>query len=151
KSGYHESRAVHRYVKGFADKWRAVEGLDEGGVLKSGVPILAISLRDKLSEDVKGKELEAEAAQLKAELASLLQALTPSRDETEERERIVGQAQVLIDAVQREMSRRCSGAPYGELMRALVVPKDDLEDEVRAALNLVAPMSIKVSDKVKKV
>ena len=49
------------------------------------------------------------------------------------------------------MSRRCSGAVFGEVVRLVVVPEADLEAEVRSIYAAVAPMSIKASDKVKKV
>src|SRR5262249_45423743 len=42
-------------------------------------------------------------------------------------------------------------AVFGEVVRQLVPNEDELEDEVRTVYGLVAPMSIKVSDKVKKV
>lgn len=151
KAGYMSSRAVSRYVADLAAKWSAVEGEDEKGLPRSGVPLLAQALRDKLAENVKAKEIEAEAAGLKAELAALLKSLTPSKDENEERERVMQTAQVLVDAMEREMGRRCSGAVFGELVRTIVPAEDELEDEVRAALQLAMPMSIKVSDKVKKV
>jgi hypothetical protein len=151
KAGYHEARAVRRHIRNFEDKWRAVEGTDERGLVRSGVPLLTQALRDKLAEDVKGRELAAEAIQLEAELTGLLKSLTPSKDETEERERVLGAAKVLTDAVQREMARRCSGAVFGELIGRITPPVDEVEDEIRSVYGLVAPMSIKASDKVKKV
>jgi hypothetical protein len=82
---------------------------------------------------------------------ALLRALTPSKDEADERARIVESAEILKTAIEREMSRRLSGAVFGEVIRQLVPKEDELEDEVRTVYGLVAPMSIKVSDKVKKV
>ncbi len=151
KAGYMESRAVQRHIQHAGDKWAAVEGDDDRGLPRSGVPLLSAALRDKMAENVKAKELAAEAAHVKDELAALLKALTPSKDETEERSRILASAEVLVDAVQREMSRRCSGAVFGEVVRLVVVPEADLEAEVRSIYAAVAPMSIKASDKVKKV
>jgi hypothetical protein len=115
------------------------------------VPLLASALRTKLEDDVKAKELSAEAAHVRAELAQVLRALTPSRDEAEERARVLEAAKALTDAVEREMSRTCSGAPFGALVARLSLEEDDLEAEVRKAHAQVAPMSIKTSDKVKKV
>lgn len=151
KQGYGEARAVERHIQNADEKWRAVEGEDERGLPRSGVPLLAMSLREKLAEDVKGKELSAEAAEQKRELEALLRALTPSKDESEERARIVEGADILRKAIEREMARRCSGAVFGEIVRLLVPAEDDFEEEVRTVYGLVAPMSIKVSDKVKKV
>ncbi len=49
------------------------------------------------------------------------------------------------------MSRRCTGAVFGELIDLVVAPEPDLEAEVKKVLDVVMPMSIKASDKVKKV
>src|SRR5262249_18082944 len=151
KVGYRESRAVARYIENPAEKWSAVEGIDDGGLPKSGVPLLASRLREKLIEDVKQRELQSEARAIRSELMSLLKALTPSKDEAEERLRRVEAANALVDGVRREMTKRYSGAVFGELVAALVVPEADLEREVRKACDVALPMSIKVSDKVKKV
>jgi hypothetical protein len=151
KQGYLASRAVQRHIKDAADKWAAVEGTDDRGLPRSGVPLLAGALRAKLAEDVKARELAAEAHHIKEDLMGLLRAMTPSKDEGEERARVLASAQALVDAVKREMSRRCSGAVFGELLRRIVAPEDDLEAEVRKSYDQVAPMSIKTSDKVKKV
>lgn len=151
KRGYFEARAVKRHVKGPEEKWAAVEGTDEKGLPKSGVPLLAASLRQKLSDDVKARELVAEASLVHKELMAILKALTPSRDEAEERERVLESAKALIDAVERSMGRACSGAPFGALVSTLTLAEDEIEAEVRRVYGQVAPMSIKVSDKVKKV
>jgi hypothetical protein len=152
KQGYLQSRAVQRHVRAFEEKWLAVEGEDDKTKLpKSGVPLLAQSLRRKLSDDVKAKELRAEAIAIRAELLTLLRAMTPSKDAAEERARILENAQELVRAVSKEMSRRCSGAVFGELLQHLVPLDAEIEREVRKAYGVVAPMSIKTSDKVKKV
>jgi hypothetical protein len=151
KVGYQQSRAVQRYIEQADEKWQAVEGVDANGRVKSGVPLLASRLRDKLAEDIKAKELTDEARAIRAELLGLLTALTPSKDEAEERLRRAEAADQLATAVRKEMARRYSGAVFGELSRLLVAPEDDLEKEVRKAWDAAAPMSIKASDKVKKV
>ncbi len=152
KAGYMESRAIQRHLKAFADKWLAVEGDDEKSKLpKSGVPLLAESLRRKLSVDVKAKELRAEALAIRAELLTVLKAMTPSKDAAEERARVLESAQALVGAVGKEMSRKCSGAVFGDLFREIVPSEQEIEHEVRKAYGAVAPMSIKTSDKVKKV
>jgi hypothetical protein len=152
KNGYLQSRAVQRHVKSFEEKWLALEGDDERTRLpKSGVPLLAEALRRKLSEDVKAKELRAEATAIRAELLTLLRALTPSKDAAEERARILESADDLVKAVSKEMSRKCSGAVFGELLQFLVPSEQEIQREVQKAYGVVAPMSIKTSDKVKKI
>jgi len=152
KEGYFASRAVERFIRDPEEKWAAVEGTDTTTQLpKSGVPLLAGRMRQKLAEDVKRRELEREAESLRAELLSVLKSLTPSRDEEEERARLREEARVLVAAIDREMAKRCSGSVFGELVAMLAVPQDDLEREVRAVFAEVMPMSIKASDKVKKV
>ncbi len=154
KQGYLASRAVQRHIKDAAEKWAAVEGTEGTGanaLPRSGVPLLAGALRAKLAEDVKGHELAGEAHHIREDLMGLLRALTPSKDEGEERARVLASAQALVDALKREMGRRCSGAVFGELLRLIVPAEDDLEGLVRKAYVEVAPMSIKTSDKVKKV
>jgi hypothetical protein len=151
KAGYQQSRAVTRYIEKPDEKWSAVEGTDADGLPRSGVPLLASRFREKLAEDIKGRELRAEAKAIRAELMALLKALTPSKDEAEERQRRVEAAQALVDAVRVEMHRRYSGAVFGDMVHQLVVPLDDLEREVRKVHDVVAPMQIKASDKVKKV
>ena len=44
KRGYFEARAVKRHIKGPEDKWSAVEGSDEKGLPKSGVPLLHLPI-----------------------------------------------------------------------------------------------------------
>ncbi len=152
KEGYFASKAVARFIRDPEEKWAAVEGSDTTtGMPKSGVPLLAARMRQKLAEDVKQKELSHEAERLRDELLSVLKALTPSRDEEEERARLREDARVLVASVEREMTKRCSGSVFGELVAMLVVPQDELEREVRGIFGEVAPMSIKASDKVKKV
>ena len=72
-------------------------------------------------------------------------------DKSQERQRLLDNAQALVDAVAREMKRRCSGAVFGELLGLLVPTEPAIEEEVRKCYASVAPMSIKASDKVKKV
>jgi len=104
-----------------------------------------------MAEDIKGRELNEEARGIHAELVDLLRALVPSKDEAEERERLQENAQTLVEAVRREMSRTCSGEVFGAFVNLLVPPEREVEAEVRAVHRVVAPMSIKVSAKVKKV
>lgn len=151
KEGYFASRAVGAYIADPEEKWLAVEGFEPDGLPKSGVPLLATHLRQKLAEDIKGKELAQEARAIRGELLSVLKALTPSRDEAEERARRLEDARQLVDAVQAEMSRRCTGAVFGEFVDLVVAPEPEIEAEVKKVLDLVMPMSIKASDKVKKV
>jgi hypothetical protein len=151
KAGYFEAQAVTRHFKNPEEKWAAVEGNDDTGLPRSGVPLLSAHMKQKLEVDVKRKELAEEARAIKSELLTVLRAMTPSRDEAEARARLLEDAKALVDAVDAEMARRCSGSVFGELVSLLVVPEADLEAEVRAACDLVAPMSIKASDKVKKV
>ncbi|MDB4946503.1 MAG: hypothetical protein JWP97_6037 [Labilithrix sp.] len=151
KQGYLSSRAVSTFVGNAEEKWLAVEGLEPSGLPRSGVPLLAQQLRTKMSEDMKAKELAQEARAVKSELVSVLKALTPSRDEAEERARKLDDAKQLVSAVEAEMSRRFTGAVFGELIDLVVAPEADVEAEVRKVLDVVMPMSIKASDKVKKV
>lgn len=152
KRGYLASRAVATYIASPEEKWLAVEGYDPASSLpKSGVPLLSTHLRAKLSEDIKGKELAHEARAIRSELLSVLKSLTPSRDEAEARARRIEDAKQLVEAIDAEMSRRCSGAVFGEFVDLVVAPEDDVEAEVRKVLDVVMPMSIKASDKVKKV
>jgi hypothetical protein len=152
KAGYLSSRAVATYIANAEEKWMAVEGVDQATNLpKSGVPLLSTHLRQKLAEDIKGKELGQECRAIRSELLSVLKSLTPSRDESEARARRVEDAKALVSAMTGEMSRRCSGAVFGEFVDLVVAPEADIEAEVRKVLDVVAPMSIKGSDKVKKV
>ena len=152
KEGYFASRAVAKHIARPEEKWLSVEGHDPStGLPKSGVPLLSMHLRTKLAEDIKTKELSEEARAIRTELVSVLSSLTPSRDETEARARRREDARSLVAAMAAEMSRRCSGAVFGEFVDRIVVPEADLEVEVRKVLDLVMPMSIKASDKVKKV
>jgi hypothetical protein len=151
KRGYHESSAVRTYVGRHADKWAAMEGEDEQGLPRSGIPLLASHLRAKLAEDHKAKELATELRAIHAELLDALRLLTPSRDEEEQRERLMHNAHALVSAVRAAMAQSYSGAVFGSLVEVLTVPQDELEHEIRDVYKLVAPMSIKVSDKVKKI
>ena len=72
-------------------------------------------------------------------------------DEAEERQRRLDDAKQLVSAIESEMSRRCTGAVFGEFVDLVVAPEQDIEGEVRKVLDVVMPMSIKASDKVKKV
>jgi hypothetical protein len=152
KQGYLASRAVRAYVAAPEEKWLAVEGHDAAsGLPKSGVPLLATHLRAKLQEDIKARELSQEARAIRSELLSVLKTLTPSRDETEARARRVEDARQLVSAMSTEMARRCTGAVFGEFVDLVVAPETEVEAEVRKVLDVVLPMSIKASDKVKKV
>lgn len=152
KKGYLAAHAVATYIAEPAEKWAAVEGMDPGSNLpKSGIPLLAMHLKTKLAEDIKGKELAAEARAIRSELLSVLKALTPSRDETEARARRIEEAKQLVSAMDKEMQRRSSGAVFGEFVDLVVPPENDVEAEVKKVLDVVLPMSIKASDKVKKV
>ncbi len=152
KQGYLSSRAVATYIASAEEKWLAVEGQEAStGLPKSGVPLLSTHLRAKLSEDIKGKELSAEVRAVRAELLSVLKSLTPSRDESEARARRIEDAKQLVAAMGAEMARRCSGAVFGEFVDLVVAPEHEVEAEVRKVLDVVMPMSIKASDKVKKV
>lgn len=152
KRGYLASRAVGTFIGNPEEKWLAVEGYEPTtGLPKSGVPLLSTHLRGKLAEDIKAKELAAEARAIRSELLSVLKSLTPSRDETEARARRVEEAKQLVEAMGAEMTRRCSGAVFGEFVDLVVAPELELELEVRKVLDVVMPMSIKSSDKVKKV
>lgn len=151
KKGYLASGAVAQFVAAPEEKWLAVEGYEPSGLPKSGVPLLATHLRQKMAEDIKTKELAAEGRAIRAELLSVLKQLTPSRDEAEERARRLEDAKQLVSAIEGEMSRRCTGAVFGEFVDLVVAPEGDIEAEVRKVLDVVMPMSIKASDKVKKV
>ncbi len=150
KRGYHDSRAVRTFVGRYGEKWAAMEGDDERGLPKSGVPLLASHLRAKLAEDIKAKELMAELRAIHAELLEALRLLTPSRDDEEQRQRLVHNAEMLVRATRAEMTRSYSGAVFGALVELITIPHDELEREIRDFYKVVAPMSIKVSDKVKK-
>lgn len=150
KAGYHESHAVRTFVGSHADKWAAMEGTDERGLPRSGIPLLASHLRAKLAEDIKRRELTTELRAIHSELVEALRLLTPSRDEEEKRARLEHNAKALVHAVRVEMLRHYSGAVFGELFEHLTIPHDELHLEVRTYYKTLAPMSIKVSDKVKK-
>ena len=150
KRGYFESRAVARHMAEPEAKWAAVEG-EENGLPKSGVSLLASRLRAKMAERVKEKELQVEAESIRTELVGLLRSMTPSKDETEERERLAASAKALVEAVKREVTRRSTGRAFGDFVRLVIASEDDIEEQVNEILAQVAPMSIKASDKVKKV
>ncbi len=150
KRGYHDSRAVRTFIGQHTDKWAAIEGNDDNGLPRSGIPLLASHLRAKLAEDIKAKELGAELKAIHSELLEALRLLTPSRDEEEQRARLEHNARALVTALRAEMTKNYSGAVFGELVELLTVPQDELEQEIRDFHKIVAPMSIKVSDKVKK-
>ncbi|MFK7988858.1 MAG: virulence factor SrfC family protein [Sandaracinaceae bacterium] len=150
KAGYHASRSVRTFIGDHADKWAAMEGEDEGGLPRSGIPLLASHLRAKLSEDIKKKELTAELRAIHKELLEALKLLTPSRDEAEARERLEHNARALVAAVKSEMSKHYSGAVFGALLEQVTLPHEEIEQTIRSHYKTLAPMSIKVSDKVKK-
>ncbi len=149
RKGYSEARAVQRHIDRALEKWQAVEG-EENGLPKSGVPLLSSAFKLKLAENVKAREIAEEASAVCAELLALLKALTPSRDESEHKERIAENARLLIDSLEREMVRRSSGAVFGELVGLLSADEDELDAEVGRILAVVGPQSIKTSDKVKR-
>ncbi len=150
KQGYFVSGAVSRYFAKKEEKWDAVEGYDTTGLPKSGIPLLASALRDKVAVDVKADELSREARAIRAELLAVLKALTPSRDEAEARARLLDDAKGLTNAVNAEMMRRASGQVFGELLGLVVMPEEEVLREVESVLATVAEMSIKASDKVKR-
>jgi hypothetical protein len=150
KQGYLDSRAARTFIAQHADKWAAVEGEDEHGLPRSGIPLLSSHLRAKLSRNLKLEELAVEARAIHGEAVELLQVLTPSRDEAEARERLEQQAKSLVAALRAEMARSYSGAAFGSFVETLTLPHDELEHEIRSFYQVVAPMSIKTSDKVKK-
>ncbi len=151
KQGYFDARSVRLYMADPKTKWQAVEGTDEAGLPRSGVPLLASHLRSKLSVDIKARELQAEAEAIREELIDLVKVLTPSTDDAERRLRLEEQAQSFVASIRNEMNRHYSGAVFGQLVNSLVAPKDELEDELRSVWRIVRPMSIKASDKVKRV
>jgi len=151
KHGYLQSRAVLRHVADAAEKWSAVEGTDSAGAPKSGVALLARALTDKLRQDLKGRELVEEAHRIRDDLALLLSGLTPSRDEEEQRARILASARGLAESVRRAMHRRCTGAAFGELMKALAPRPGELEAEVRNAYAIVRSMSVRTSERVRRI
>jgi len=150
KAGFFTARAVQRHMSQPLEKWAAVEGEDASGLPKSGVPLLAARMRDKLAENVKGREILDEAVAVHAELTALLKALAPSRSAEEEKDRIALQAKLLVDAVSRAMGKEASGAPFGRMVDTLTVDEATVTAEVAKIHAQVAPMSIKTSDKVKR-
>jgi hypothetical protein len=151
KKGFFEARAVERYMKNPAEKWSAVEGDDQDtGLPRSGVPLLCSALRNKVRVNLKARELSREAETVAHELSRVLRALAPSRDEAEERERRLSTARELTKDLEREMARRVSGSVFGEFVARAVVPQDELLAEVKKSLDVVLPMSVKASDKVKR-
>lgn len=150
KQGYHDSRAIRTFIGAHSEKWAAMEGQDEGGLPRSGIPLLASHLRAKLAEDIKKKELQTELRAIHSELLQVLRLLTPSRDEEEKRQRLTHNAEALVNAVRSEMTKHYSGAVFGELIELITIPHDELHHEIRSFYKTLAPMSIKASDKVKK-
>jgi hypothetical protein len=148
--GYLEARAVDRHVAAKESKWAAVDGEDDKGLPKSGVPLLSAALHDKLAEDVKGAELAQEGEAIARELTGVLRALAPSASDEEARARAQASAEALVAAVEKEMARAVSGEPFGEMIRLLTPPLREVQSEVAAAWRTIAPMSIKTSDKAKK-
>jgi hypothetical protein len=151
REGYFGARAVERHIKAPDAKWSAVEGTDDSGMPRSGVPLLSAEVKRKLAVDVKRIELTREAEAIRKELLTVLRSLVPSRDEAEARARLVEHAKALTDAIDVEMSRKASGTPFGQLVDALVVPTSEIRVELGVVIDTVLPMSIKASDKVKKV
>lgn len=151
KDGYFGARAVARFIGNPREKWEAVEGHDETTNLpKSGIPLLAQSLLRKLKENVKQRELTREAELIRGEFLAVLRALTPSRDESEERTRRLELAESLTSALRSEMSRRYSGAAFGEFIGRIALPQEEVVREVKASLDATLQLSLKASDKVKR-
>ena len=148
--GYLEARAVERHVAAKETKWAAVDGEDERGLPRSGVPLLSAALHDKLAEDVKGVELAQEGQSIARELTGVLRALSPSANDEEARARAQASAEALVAAVEKEMARTVSGEPFGEMIRLLTPPLAEVQAEMATAWRTIAPMSIKTSDKAKK-
>ncbi len=115
------------------------------------MPLLAMSLWQKLAEDVKGKEAALEAAEQKRELEALLRALTPSRTRPRSARGIAeGARHPPEGAVQREMARRCSGAVFGRGGGRSCRRRTIFEDEVAPSMASSPRRPIKVSDKAKR-
>ncbi|MBI2568210.1 MAG: hypothetical protein HYV63_14380 [Candidatus Schekmanbacteria bacterium] len=150
KAGYFQSRAVQRYISEHDIKWREVEGKDEQGMQRSGVPLLLDRIGSVLVENRKQKELQLELEKIKRELITLLEPFTPSKDDDERQARAVENARALIEALETEMARRSSGAVFSELMETVVASEEEIEAELRGFYKRVAQMSIKSSDKVKR-
>ena len=150
KAGYHQSRSVKTFIADSAQKWAAMEGEQEDGLPRSGIPLLASHLRSKLAENIKERELAAELRAIHTELVEALKLLAPSSDEAEQRARLEHNALALVNAVRAEMTKHYSGAVFGELVEHVTFAHDELEHEIRSFYKTLAPMSIKVSDKVKK-
>jgi hypothetical protein len=60
-------------------------------------------------------------------------------------------ATALVAALEREMNRTSSGSVFGAFIERLTVDPKELEDEVRKIVAQVTPMSIKTSDKAKRI
>jgi hypothetical protein len=151
KTGYEESAVVRRHIGAAAEKWAAVEGEDpETQLPRSGIPLLARALRQKLAEDVKGRELAEEARALHREFSLVLQGLAPTNDEAELRARKVAQAQGLADALQGAMTKQMSGAPFGAFVAGISIPYQELWLACDRLWVETSRLAIKDSDKVKK-
>jgi len=151
KDGYFAARAVAKHVRDPEAKWAAVEGIDAAsGLPRSGVPLLAEALRAKLRRDIKAEELAAELQALRQEARDSMAALVPSQDVEEERARRLGLAKSLADALQKAVETDASGLPFGRFVQAIVLPFEVVLAETKRALTAILPLSIKGSDKVKR-
>jgi hypothetical protein len=151
KNGYLTAKAVARHIREPEVKWAAVDGDDPDlGLPRSGIPLLARALNQKLAVNMKANELAREAEAVQREFAVVLRALTPSRDENELRQRKLDNAKALTTAIEQEMSVRSSGAVFARFVATLAIPHHEVVAEVRKAWDAVSPLSIKSSDKVKR-
>ncbi|MFO0667107.1 MAG: virulence factor SrfC family protein [Polyangiaceae bacterium] len=151
KDGYFGARAVARFIENPREKWEAVEGTDpDTNLPRSGIPLLAKALLRKLRENVKQRELAREAELIRGEFLAVLRALTPSRDESEERTRRLELALSLTNALRTEMGKRYSGAPFGEFIGRIALPQEEVVREVQKSLDATLQLSLKASDKVKR-
>lgn len=151
KEGYFAARAVAKHIRHPESKWEAVEGIEAVTNLpRSGVPLLAEALRAKLQRDIKAEELLGELESLRNEARESMAALVPSQDIEEERTRRMGLARSLADALQKAVENDASGLPFGRFVQAIVLPYDAVLGETKRALAAILPLSIKGSDKVKR-
>lgn len=151
KEGYFAARAVAKHIRHPESKWEAVEGIEPATSLpRSGVPLLAAALRAKLRRNIKAEELGTELDALRREARESMAALVPSQDVEEERTRRMGLAKSLADALQRAVETDASGLPFGRFVQAIVLPYEVVLAETKRALSAILPLSIKGSDKVKR-
>ena len=155
QAGLPRSRArSRRYIATPEEKWLAVEG-DEPtrAARRAACRSSPTHLREKLARGHQGQGARAGGARDPlASSLSVLKALTPSRDEAEERARKLEDAKQLVDADRAPRWRGAAPARSSASSSTSSSRREaDLEAEVRKVLDVVMPMSIKASDKVKKV